>query len=160
MPHIHEQFDWVVTIFIVRDGKVLMIKHKKLGKWLPIGGHVELDEDPEQALYREVKEECGLEIELIGSAKPNVNGTLFKSMPAPVFLDVHNITDNHKHISLTYFARAKPGDAKLAEKEHDEIRWFAREDIKNPEFGLTPGICFYAESALKMNEYIEKSKLF
>ena len=47
MPHIHEKIDFTVSLFIVQDGKVLVIHHKKLGQWLPIGGHIELDEDPE-----------------------------------------------------------------------------------------------------------------
>ena len=157
MPHIHELFDWVVTVFIVRDGKVLLIKHRKLGKWLPVGGYIELDEDPEQALFREVKEECGLEIELIGSTKPSVKGEGFKPLPSPVFLDVHDISSTHKHIGLTYFARAKSADAKLAEAEHHAIRWFSREDLRDPKYGIMPGILFYAESALKMEEYIKKS---
>lgn len=68
MPHIHEKIDFTVSLFIVQDGKVLVIHHKKLGQWLPIGGHIELDEDPEQAAYREAREESGLEIELIGES--------------------------------------------------------------------------------------------
>ena len=66
MPHIHELIDFVVDIYIVYKDKVLLIHHKELKKWLPIGGHIELDEDPEEALFREVKEECGLEIEVLG----------------------------------------------------------------------------------------------
>ncbi len=47
MPHIHELYDFVVSAFIVHRGRVLLIYHKKYDEWLPIGGHVELDEDPE-----------------------------------------------------------------------------------------------------------------
>jgi ADP-ribose pyrophosphatase YjhB (NUDIX family) len=70
MPHIHEKIDFTVSLFIVEGEKVLLVHHKKLDRWLPIGGHIELDEDPEQAAYREAKEECGLEIELIGERQP------------------------------------------------------------------------------------------
>jgi 8-oxo-dGTP pyrophosphatase MutT (NUDIX family) len=128
-------------------------------KWLPIGGHVELDEDPETALYREAMEESGLEIELIGSAKPQISDPVCKPLPTPVFLDIHEINPAHKHIGLTYFARVKSGSVKLAEREHDDIRWFSREDLRNPKFGIGPAIIFYAENALKMDAYIEKSKI-
>ena len=48
MAHIHEKIDFTVSIFVVQDGKILLIHHRNLNKWLPLGGHVELDEDPEK----------------------------------------------------------------------------------------------------------------
>lgn len=60
MPHIHERYDFVVNAFIVFNNKVLLVHHPKYDKWLPMGGHVELDEDPEEALFREIEEETGL----------------------------------------------------------------------------------------------------
>ena len=65
MPHLHEKIDFTVAIFVVQNAQVLVILHRKLGKWLPLGGHIELDEDPEQAALREAREESGLEIELL-----------------------------------------------------------------------------------------------
>ncbi len=56
MPHIHELIDFTVAIFIVRERKVLLILHRKLNKWLPVGGHIELDEDPEIAALRGMTE--------------------------------------------------------------------------------------------------------
>ena len=64
MPHIHELIDFTVGVYIVHDSKVLLVHHKKFDKWLSVGGHIELHEDPEEALFREVKEETGLEIKL------------------------------------------------------------------------------------------------
>lgn len=72
MPHIHDLIDFIVNIFIVYENKVLLIYHKQLNKWLSIGGHIELNEDPEEALFREVREECGLEIRVLGE-KPEFN---------------------------------------------------------------------------------------
>ena len=70
MAHIHEKIDFTVAIFIVRDKKVLLIHHRKLDKWLPVGGHIELDEDPEAAALREAWEETGFEVELLGERPP------------------------------------------------------------------------------------------
>jgi len=70
MAHIHEKIDFTVAIFVVHDARVLLILHRKLGKWLPLGGHIELDEDPEIAALREAKEESGLDVELIGERPP------------------------------------------------------------------------------------------
>lgn len=148
MPHIHELIDFVVTAFIVCEDKVLLVFHKKLQKWLPIGGHIELDEDPEQALFREIQEECGLEVEIL-SSKPNIGNEGRKPLLTPNYLDIHKITNTHSHTSLTYFARAKSDTVKLAEREHEDIRWFGEADLESPEFQIQEDIKFYAQEALK-----------
>ncbi|HBQ50415.1 hypothetical protein A3B42_02065 [Candidatus Daviesbacteria bacterium RIFCSPLOWO2_01_FULL_38_10] len=54
---------FAATAYIVSkiDGevKVLLHKHKKLGIWIGVGGHVEKEENPKQAVIREAKEEYG-----------------------------------------------------------------------------------------------------
>ncbi len=149
MAHIHELIDFVVTVFIVYEDKVLLILHKKLNKWLPIGGHIELDEDPEQALLREVKEECGLEIEVL-SRKPELMSAGTRFLYTPNYLDVHDISNGHRHVSLTYFARAKSDKFVFNKEEHNEIKWFSKEDLEKPEFNITPAVKFYANEAFKM----------
>ena len=59
MAHIHEKIDFTVAIFVVHQDKVLLIHHRNLNKWLPLGGHIELDEDPETAALREAKRRAG-----------------------------------------------------------------------------------------------------
>ena len=54
-------------IFLFNNAEVLLIKHNSknkigFGKWNGIGGHIEEDEDPFQAAFRETREETGLEI--------------------------------------------------------------------------------------------------
>ena len=44
MAHIHEKIDFTVAIFVVQEKKVLLIHHRKLDRWLPLGGHIELEE--------------------------------------------------------------------------------------------------------------------
>ena len=56
--------DFVATGFIVRENKTLLVMHKKMGLWLPVGGHLEQHETPEEALHREAMEETGLEIKV------------------------------------------------------------------------------------------------
>jgi 8-oxo-dGTP pyrophosphatase MutT (NUDIX family) len=56
MAHIHNATDFMVAIFVVQGGKVLLAHHRKLGKRLPLAGHIELDEEPETAALRETTE--------------------------------------------------------------------------------------------------------
>ena len=47
---------FTATGFVFNEsGKILMIKHKKLGVWLPPGGHIDENELPCKAAY-ELKE--------------------------------------------------------------------------------------------------------
>lgn len=148
MPHIHDLIDFTADVFIVYDKKVLLIFHKKHNMWLQIGGHIELDEDSDQALFREVKEECGLEIEIIGERQPKFEMKGTKFLYAPTFMNIHDINETHKHISLIYFAKAKSDKFVLSERGHKDIRWFSREDLDKPEFNLNEAVKFYAKEAL------------
>lgn len=150
MPHIHENIDFVVNAFIVHQNKLLLIHHKKLKTWLPVGGHIELDEDPEEALYREVNEECGLKIKVLGT-KPILKGRLYtKSLLVPNYMDIHDYDDKHRHIALHYFAISKTNKVKLAEREHNEIRWFSLREINDPKWQILPAVQFYANEALSV----------
>ena len=43
MAHIHEKIDFTVAIFVVHEEKILLIHHRKLDKWLPLGGQAAFD---------------------------------------------------------------------------------------------------------------------
>src|SRR5260221_12152480 len=113
MPHIHEKIDFTVAIFVVHEGRVLVVHHRGLNKWLPLGGHIELDEDPEAAALREAKEESGLEVELLGERQPTT-GPGTRALIAPKLLDIHRINPTHEHIGMIYWARPRGGDVTLA----------------------------------------------
>jgi len=148
MAHIHEKIDFTVAIFIVHDTKILVIHHRKLGKWLPLGGHIELDEDPEIAALREAKEESGLDVELIGERPPTTSpGT--RALVAPRFLDIHRINETHEHIGMIYWARPKKSAAvKLATEEHHDIRWCSRDDLEKLSPPMTDAVKWYCHQAL------------
>lgn len=147
MAHIFYDLDFTVAVFIVRGDQVLLVHHRKLKKWLPVGGHIEIGENPEQAALRETLEESGLHIELIGAKPPReFPGT--QTLTAPSYLDVHDISGDHRHIGLIYFARSTEGELQLAEAEHHDIRWFSRAELAAPEWAVPEAIQFYAGEAL------------
>jgi 8-oxo-dGTP pyrophosphatase MutT (NUDIX family) len=148
MAHIHEKIDFTVAIFVVQSGKVLLILHRNLKKWLPLGGHIELDEDPEQAALREAREESGLEVELLGE-RPPTTGPGTRALIAPRFLDIHRISDTHEHIGLIYWARPRSGTVTLAEAEHHDIRWCSAADLENLQPPMSDAVKWYCVQALK-----------
>lgn len=153
MPHINEKLDFVVVAFIVHKNKVLMVHHKELKMWLPVGGHIEPDEDPEEALFREIEEEAGLkksDIEILAE-KPSVPESDTKFLFAPAFVDNHKISETHRHVAFIYFAKPETDKVRLAENEHHEIRWFAEKELNGSLYPLLPQITFYAKEALKRN---------
>ncbi len=64
------QFHITVKGIVIYEGKTLILKRVRpssdgLGYWELPGGGLEYGEDPHQALVRELKEETGLDIEII-----------------------------------------------------------------------------------------------
>ena len=148
MAHIHEKIDFTVAIFVVRGGKVLLIHHRRLDKWLPLGGHIELDEDPEQAALREAKEESGLDVELIGERPPTTEqGT--RALIAPRFLDIHRITDTHEHIGMIYWARPQNGAMTLSAEEHHDICWRVGDELDSLQPPMSNAVKWYCRKAIE-----------
>src|SRR3954447_8572949 len=148
VAHIHEKIDFTVCVFVVQSGKVLLIHHRKLDKWLPLGGHVELDEDPEQAALREAKEESGLVVELLGE-RPPTTGPGTRPLIAPRFLDIHRISESHEHIGMIYWARPKTGAMTLAEAEHHDIRWCSAADLASLQPAMSQAVTWYCLQAIR-----------
>ena len=149
-PHIHEKIDFTASTYIVFSGKVLLHKHKVLGIWLPPGGHIELEEDPNEAAIREAKEETGLDVELIGEKKTYSTSFSARDLIPPRFLNRHYFdeTRKHEHVDLAYFARAKSDNAH-PEEGGGEIRWFSKEELEQNDEGVLPDVCQHALAALK-----------
>ena len=161
MAHIHEKIDFTVAIFVVHEGRILLIHHRNLNQWLPLGGHIELDEDPEQAALREAKEESGLDVELIGE-RPPTTGPGTRALLAPRFLDIHRITDTHEHIGMIYWARPKAGSARCADEtperpvalslataEHHDIRWCSSADLDTLQPPMSDAVKWYCRKAIE-----------
>jgi ADP-ribose pyrophosphatase YjhB (NUDIX family) len=150
MPHIHEKIDWTVEVFLVNGDQVLLRKHDKYKMWLSIGGHVELDEVPTEAAIREVKEEVGLDATFIGEAPDIAEGDGYQELLPPRFMNIHEINDTHRHISMIYFATSSSRNVRegVAREASEEIRWFTRGELDDPDYGIRETIAYYAKAAL------------
>ena len=136
MPHIHELYDFVVSAFLVHRKKVLLVYHKKYREWLPIGGHIELNEDPEQALHREIMEESGFRARILAE-RPAIAHPGVKPILTPSYVDAHRIKGRHRHVAFVYFGKVSHPRVRLHEREHREFRWFAEKELRDPRYKLT-----------------------
>jgi len=151
MPHIHDKIDFTAEAFIVYENKVLLRMHDKLKVWMSVGGHIELDEDPVQAVIREAKEEVGLNIKVAGEIGPENSNEIYKyrEIPAPKHLGRHNINATHEHVVFVYYATSDSDKISASKNDHERshARWVTKEELA--EMDLLPNVRFYAEEALK-----------
>ena len=154
MAHLHELIDFTVAAYLVHKSKVLFVHHKALQKWLPLGGHIELDEDPEQALFRELEEESGLDKQelFVMSDKPDYKSDEQRFLYTPNQLDIHKINETHWHIGMIYFIKALSDKVHLQKDEHNEIKWLSWKELHNPEYKLRTDLIYSAERALSLEK--------
>jgi 8-oxo-dGTP pyrophosphatase MutT (NUDIX family) len=138
MPHIHtkpNEHDLTASAFIVRldenqEPKILLHRHKKLNKLLQIGGHVETNENPWQAMIHEIREETGYDIhqlKILQSApnleqNPNSNATYW---PMPILCNTHRfggIDHFHDDLSFAFLATELPS-GEPDEGESRDFHW-------------------------------------
>ncbi len=140
MPHTHTgpgQYDPTVTAMIVRyDGgtpRVLLPLHRKYSVRLPPGGHIELDENPWQAIARELHEEAGyhldqLEVLQFAQAPTRAFNTLH---PMPLLYHSHAVPGPVKHFHMDacfgFVAYDDPRDG-IADGE-SKLEWFTADDV-------------------------------
>lgn len=131
--------EFTASVYIVENERVLLILHRKLGLWLPAGGHVDPDELPSDAAIREALEETGLEVELILQENvwipPCING---KSIPRPYLSLLEEIPEYkgvpaHQHIDFIYVGRPVGGKLKQNQAETTGMRWFTLEQVRQLE---------------------------
>ena len=111
---------------VLADQQVLLVEHRKLGMWLYPGGHIEPDEDPVQAVLREVAEETGLACRIVTA--PQFVHPAATVLPAPFTILVHDIPANaqtplHQHIDLVYVLAPERGQATPQLEEVTGCRW-------------------------------------
>jgi 8-oxo-dGTP pyrophosphatase MutT (NUDIX family) len=108
-------------IIDARGARVLLHHHRRLNRWLQMGGHLEPGETPTAAALREAEEESGL-------------SDLF-FVQADIFdLDVHEIPPfgaepAHRHFDLRYLLSThQPDRIAMDNKESFSLAWFSLDE--------------------------------
>jgi 8-oxo-dGTP pyrophosphatase MutT (NUDIX family) len=108
---------WLVSA----DGeRVLLTHHRKLGRWLQLGGHADGDADLARVALREAEEESGLDA-LSGESEP-------------FDLDRHRIPargdePEHWHYDVRYVVRAGANERFVVSDESHALAWCSIREI-------------------------------
>ena len=121
--------EFTVAVFVVHDDRVLLHYHRKLNMWLPPGGHIEPAELPDDAAVREVAEETGVRVALIGERALSLDYP--RQLVRPAGIQLENISPGHQHIDLVYFAVPVDSNATLGAGEVCEpgTGWYALNEL-------------------------------
>lgn len=130
--------DLVVSGYIIHGGKVLLIHHKGMDVWIPPGGHIEEDETPDHAVIRELKEELGLDVEILNRNDISPSGNIVEQLAVPFYVNVHRIkgvkgVEEHNHCCLYYLCVTN--DLKNMKPDRSEVKdhaWFTPEELDQP----------------------------
>jgi len=99
------------AVVVGRRG-TLLLRHRRLLRWLQPGGHIDPGESPPAAALREAQEETGLAL-----AHPGEGPLLLQ-------VDVHEATLGHTHLDLRYLLVGPDADPAPPPGESPDVRWY------------------------------------
>jgi len=113
-----------VAVYARRGDRVLVIEHRRLATWLPIGGELEPGETPLEAARRELREETGLE-----GRFPALAGAVDGEPPGYLGYEEHVAGTKGLHMNFVFVADVAE-DAEVAPNhEFSDYRWVGAAEL-------------------------------
>ena len=121
--------DFTASGFVVDDGRVLLVRHAKLDRWLQPGGHVEPRETPDEAAIREVREETGVTMRIHEAYLPRARAPDAEDLPDPFRINLHEVRPDHWHVDFAYLGTVASVGEPTDGDTHEGQRWVARDEL-------------------------------
>lgn len=115
-----------VAVYARRGERVLVIEHRRLGTWLPIGGELEPGETPLDAARRELLEETGL----VGEFR-TVAGALDGVPAGLIGYEEHQAGSKGLHMNFVFVCEVAPGAEVRPNDEFGAWRWVDRTELSD-----------------------------
>jgi ADP-ribose pyrophosphatase YjhB (NUDIX family) len=90
-----------VSVFARNRGRLLLIEHARLKKWLPVGGEIEAGETPLEAATRELREETAL------AGRFEAGGGVDGTPPGFLGYEEHPAGDKGLHLNFAFVAEVE-----------------------------------------------------
>ncbi len=125
---------FTVTGFVVHGNRTLLLWHPLLKMWVPPGGHIEPNEDPQEAVLREIREETGLDAcPIAGDERLDVSYP--RELAAPVTILVEDSPEPgrpHQHTDLIYFCTIV-GEPQALRRDESHLTWVDETQLRRNE---------------------------
>jgi 8-oxo-dGTP pyrophosphatase MutT (NUDIX family) len=113
-----------VAVYARRGERVLVIEHRRLKTWLPIGGELEVGETPQEAAVRELREETGL----VGRFVPT-EGALDGVPAGLIGYEEHQAGTKGLHMNFVFVCEIAPESDVSPNDEFGAWRWVDRGEL-------------------------------
>jgi 8-oxo-dGTP pyrophosphatase MutT (NUDIX family) len=113
-----------VAVYARRGERVLVIEHRRLKTWLPIGGELEAGETPLEAAVRELREETGM-----AGAFHVLHGALDGVPPGLIGYEEHQAGSKGLHMNFVFVCEIADGVDVTPNDEFGAWRWVNRAEL-------------------------------
>lgn len=139
---------WVATVFLVNDkNEVLLTWNNNLQNWIPVGGHIDEGETPEEAVIREVSEETGFVFDFVsphgesdGRVRPMKNQ----------LVQIEEVPHHNHHMNFIFYGKCTKYHEKETTDEEEKLRWFSKEELIKEKDSFFPNVWRQSVDAIEV----------